>query len=546
MIIFAACASGQGEVYKKEAFPSFNKVASAEDRIEFRLGDEIGICAVYNQFIELACETPDCEALVLMHEDVEILDENFRAKILMAESSDIGGIIGAVGAKKLHSSCKWWKSKILSGRVFETRQLINFGFTDPDVDVVDGLLMVVYRNVFTQLKFDQQRLPAFHGYDLDYCLQARDAGFSVRVENLSLCHRTVGGTKNHDAYLQAMQVLKEKWPQWIEPVAKTNKQQSESFLSNKYLGFKHRIKKLISADTEDTLVPDLNQNKNDISKPRVITANDIPQQLECLACGNAISLKNFHVGLGQLYSVLDCQDCGSGFTWPSPSTDISSEKLFESAYKSSRIKRRGTWLKEAELRVQWMQLYYPEGDLIELGAATGEFSKVAQDYGYEAIAIEPSQWAAQKARELHKSVFSGTLNQWSLKNPGYRAGAICLWHVLEHIHNPLGFVKDCHDVLRMGGYIFGEVPNWAAVDAKQKGIEWDCADPDEHVIQFTPEGLEQLFSRAGFEVTYLLPITRRIYQSSSVWLKSKNKAVVDRHDWPSLDFIRFIIKKPMS
>ena len=48
------------------------------------IGDARGIAAVYNDFVREARARSGCEALVLLHDDVEIVDSNFRAKILAA------------------------------------------------------------------------------------------------------------------------------------------------------------------------------------------------------------------------------------------------------------------------------------------------------------------------------------------------------------------------------------------------------------------------------------------------------------------------------
>jgi SAM-dependent methyltransferase len=213
-------------------------------------------------------------------------------------------------------------------------------------------------------------------------------------------------------------------------------------------------------------------------------------------------------------------------------------------YGNARLAARGTWFSEGRKRVEWVQLYLPEGCLLEVGCGTGEFIKVAEDEGYDVFGVEPSHWAAHQARLLGLSVEAGFLSDWTAEYPDLRPDAVCLWHVLEHVPAPLDLIREVVATLAPGGYVFLEVPNFASSAAARLGMKWGDAQPKDHFTHFTPEGMRQLLERAGLEPVQLLPITRRIYESDRSWRKARNAALLERHDWPPLDLLRVVARAP--
>ncbi len=213
MIIFGTCV-GNEERYRTVALPSIERVAGTEDLIWSRSGER-GIGAAYNEMILAARDVAGCQALVVLHEDVQIVDDNFRPKLLKSLGHNVG-LVGVVGASRL-KGLAWWDARCTAGLVYETRGVIDFGTRRADVDAVDGLLMALAPSTFRTMLFDGDSFPAFHGYDIDYCIQARDAGLRVLVTDIDVLHRTKGGYGDRAAYNAAEVALIEKWPNWIKP-----------------------------------------------------------------------------------------------------------------------------------------------------------------------------------------------------------------------------------------------------------------------------------------------------------------------------------------
>lgn len=171
--------------------------------------DNESIFSAYNQILDYFCASPELEAVVLLHEDLELRDGRFEAKIKSILSDGSVAIAGAVGAVDV-TSLAWWEGSG-RGRCAETRGLVDFGGGEHDVDSVDGLMMVLSAWAVRNLRFDELTYSGFHGYDADICFQARAAGRRVIVADFDLFHHTKGGYGDLESYRKADAAFRMKW-----------------------------------------------------------------------------------------------------------------------------------------------------------------------------------------------------------------------------------------------------------------------------------------------------------------------------------------------
>jgi SAM-dependent methyltransferase len=537
MLLVGSAVVADGARFEEFTLPSLERVLDPVDVVLSSTGDTRGIAAVYNDFVRQARSTRDCEALVLLHDDVEIVDANFRAKILAAVGEDGVGVVGAVGGADLRSVA-WWEARRTAGRVFETRKPIELGPPRADVDVVDGLLLAISPRAFEVLMFDEQACPRFHGYDVDYCLQARAAGLRVTVRPIGILHRTKGGYGDTTAFDEAADALAAKWSTFIRPATPLQKARGiprRVRVSVRKQG--GRVKRILRPPR-----PVATSMAETVAAEAETRAGDEPRGGACLACGEPV-FPTAHRPLNGPQALV-CEACGSGITWPPPEREVEGDGLWAERYGNARLASRAIWFSEGRKRVEWMQLYLPEGCLLEIGCGTGEFIKVAEQEGYDVFGIEPSEWAAQHARALDLPVETGFLSDWIARYQGLRPDGVCLWHVLEHVPAPLAFLQEIVATLAPGGYVFLEVPNFASSAAARLGMAWDGAQPADHFAHYTPSGLSRLLSRAGLEQVQLLPTSRRIYESGPSWRRERNASLLERHDWPPLDLLRGVARSP--
>jgi hypothetical protein len=211
-------------VYRSAAEPGIRRAAEAGS--EVLSGPAVGsIFKSYNALLDRAAECSDLEALVLVHQDTEIVDEDFCQRVRAALSDPEVGLVGCVGAIGVRSIA-WWEGSV-SAASFVHRYDDHGGGDLPafswawgdappyartgEVDTLDGFLLVVSPWVVQHVRFDES-LGQFHGYDLDFCLQVRAAGRKVvTAEFRAVHHHSLQPFDDPQPWIDAHVRVAEKW-----------------------------------------------------------------------------------------------------------------------------------------------------------------------------------------------------------------------------------------------------------------------------------------------------------------------------------------------
>jgi hypothetical protein len=212
------------EVYERHAAAGIRRVAEADTVVVANAGAG-PVARSYNLILDHALAHDDLEAVVLLHQDAEIVDAGFCAKLRRAFSDPdvaVVGCVGAVGTRAL----SWWEGAVSWGGFVNS--LLDFEEGDmpvlnwhgeelePDigtgeVDTLDGFLMALSPWAARTLRFDET-LAIQHGYDVDICLQARAAGKKVLVEDLHVVHHhPVVLVTNPETWMEAHAAVADKW-----------------------------------------------------------------------------------------------------------------------------------------------------------------------------------------------------------------------------------------------------------------------------------------------------------------------------------------------
>jgi 2-polyprenyl-3-methyl-5-hydroxy-6-metoxy-1,4-benzoquinol methylase len=136
------------------------------------------------------------------------------------------------------------------------------------------------------------------------------------------------------------------------------------------------------------------------------------------------------------------------------------------------------------------------GRLLDVGCGDGRrFSALeAQGWRVEGQEIDPSAVAA--ARAAGRTVHAGPLA--SLPSEAGPFDAVTLNHVIEHVHDPVGLLRDCRRLLRPGGTLVAITPNAASAGHARFGPAWRGLEPPRHLVVFAPPALGRVARDAGF------------------------------------------------
>ncbi len=207
MIAFASCI-GSEEKFRRCAVPGL-RLAAEPNSVVAEVTTDRSIFTAYNEVLDALAPREDLEALVLLHEDVELLDASFCARVRARLAEPGVAVLGAIGARGV-TTLRWWEGQGF-GRVAESRGLIDFGGGAHDVEAVDGLLLALSPWAVRSLRFDEATFTGFHGYDVDLCFQALAARRRVVVDDLTVMHHTKGGYGDVEAFVRADLAWREKW-----------------------------------------------------------------------------------------------------------------------------------------------------------------------------------------------------------------------------------------------------------------------------------------------------------------------------------------------
>ena len=220
MIAFGVSAT-EAAAYHTFAEPGIELVAESDSQV-YVVAAVGQITRSYNLLLSMAGTNDDLEALVLVHPHTRILDPQFCVKVRQALRDPDVAVAGISGASGV-GTIAWWRGRISSGPLTQRYEQHGGGempalrwadveSAPREVDTVDGYVMALSPWAVHNLRFDEA-LALGHGFDFDYCQQARAAGRKVvtmdvaalRQQSLHLLDESV------DIWVEAHIDAAEKW-----------------------------------------------------------------------------------------------------------------------------------------------------------------------------------------------------------------------------------------------------------------------------------------------------------------------------------------------
>jgi hypothetical protein len=223
VIVFGTAVT-DSDTYDRCAAPGIERVAEP-DSIVLAHHTVGSVFRNYNVLLDKASAHEELEALVLLHQDVELVDSDFAATVREALDDPEVAIVGCVGAVGVRSLA-WWQGALTWAGL--THRYPEYGGGDfpgiswrpelapsyaktGEVDSVDGFVMVLSPWAVRNLRFDES-LGKLHGYDFDICMQARAAGKKLATAKFrAIHHHSLELISDPETWIQTHIRLAEKW-----------------------------------------------------------------------------------------------------------------------------------------------------------------------------------------------------------------------------------------------------------------------------------------------------------------------------------------------
>jgi 2-polyprenyl-3-methyl-5-hydroxy-6-metoxy-1,4-benzoquinol methylase len=137
------------------------------------------------------------------------------------------------------------------------------------------------------------------------------------------------------------------------------------------------------------------------------------------------------------------------------------------------------------------------GNLLEIGCGAGDYLNKMKNLGWTVQGVEIDPVACQYAQEVNLiKVHQGTVE--SAAYPDNFFDAIVTYHVIEHVHDFVGMLKECHRIIKPKGKVVIITPNinsWAHHKFKEN---WRGLEPPRHLYLFSQETIKTAANLADF------------------------------------------------
>ena len=209
-----------------------------------------------------------------------------------------------------------------------------------------------------------------------------------------------------------------------------------------------------------------------------------------------LSVKDYLVS-GEIFDLVYNIELDLLSTSPMPSTaDLakyyeSKDYISHTDGKNSLISLLYQWVKKWSLSKKTELITKRNGaigDLLDVGAGTGDFLNVAKEKGWKVEGMEPNSNASKLASEKGIDL-KPTLSHFE----GRQFDVVTLWHVLEHVPNLEETITQLSKLIKPDGVLVVAVPNYKSYDANHYGKFWAAYDVPRHLWHFSKKSIERIF-----------------------------------------------------
>lgn len=210
-------------------------------------------------------------------------------------------------------------------------------------------------------------------------------------------------------------------------------------------------------------------------------------------------------------AVVRCRRCRHGFVVGGVDTTAVRE-AYDDAEDVVSLREEVGQVETARRALRRIERHRVPGTMLDVGCWTGSFLVAARERGWSARGVEPSEWAAARARGRGLDVTNGHVEDAPLDPSSLDLVTAC--DVVEHLEDPRSVMRMIVTALRPGGVVYLTVPDAGSPIARALGRRWWSVLPM-HLQYFTRDSMRAMLDSLGLvaiEVrTHAKAFTARYY-----------------------------------
>lgn len=219
----------------------------------------------------------------------------------------------------------------------------------------------------------------------------------------------------------------------------------------------------------------------------------------------------YAAGVAQVNQIVKCNRCGLMYANPrkeadhveiesrpdDPSWDYETE--YPQRYEKERLQVRDS----SGTRALLNHLHPGRGSLLEVGSGLGFLLDSFRQDAWEVLGVEPDRYGCRHAAgRLGIQTINATLELANLASES--VDVVLMMHVIEHVPDPAGSLREIHRILKPGGHLVLETPRYDTLMFRLLGRRERSLSCDGHIFFFTVDSLKRAYRSAGFELERLV------------------------------------------
>ncbi len=226
----------------------------------------------------------------------------------------------------------------------------------------------------------------------------------------------------------------------------------------------------------------------------------INQQADCPICHGSTTTV-VKKAIWNASDVVRCLRCSMVWTHPAPQPEDLAGLYADEPMTPEWEQEVLRWMWPStfyKYRLDAMRRYRPTGRLLDIGVGFGHFFVAAQGGPWEVHGIDIAEPVARYVKNHHGLEI--TLGPLEGRYPNAYFDCLHMKDVIEHVCDPLPFLRECARIVRPGGLLVVDTLNIDSLVARIAGARYTGAFIPGHVSYFSPATLRRALSLTGFAI----------------------------------------------